>query len=455
MKNNLNLLNPKIKLYRSATVGIESADFKLLVDPWLTDGEYYGSWSHYPAFDFEKNLNEINSYDAIYISHIHPDHCSDETLKKINKNIPIYILSYHSKFLKFKLEKLGFKVIEIENFESTKLSKTFDLRIIAADNCDPELCYKFNGCANIFEKDQSQQIDSLAVITVMGKNILNVNDCPFELAGASLKKISKIYDNIDLMLLGYGGAGPYPQCVENFKDNEKEIESQKKRINFLEMSKKFIKEINPKYYLPFAGTYYLTGKLSNLQKFKGVPTIEDASKYLESNISGKSQCIRLNPGSTLSLNNFETSTKYIPIKNNEIEKYLNNVLSKRKLSYENEKEDNVENIYNLAKKAHLRFLEKKKQFNLVLDSDVLIKLKNKFIHIDNFNDKIDLKDLSEIKNINKYVIYDLDIRLLKNILLGPRNAHWNNAEIGSHIKFTRKPNVFERNIYDSMCFFHA
>ena len=121
MKNNLNLLNPKIKLYRSATVGIESADFKLLVDPWLTDGEYYGSWSHYPAFDFEKNLNEINSYDAIYISHIHPDHCSDETLKKINKNIPIYILSYHSKFLKFKLEKLGFKVIEIENFESTKL----------------------------------------------------------------------------------------------------------------------------------------------------------------------------------------------------------------------------------------------------------------------------------------------------------------------------------------------
>lgn len=107
----------KIKLYRSATVGIISNEFKLLCDPWLTDGEYYGSWSHYPPFDLEKNIDEINSYNAIYISHIHPDHCSEETLKRISKNIPIYILSYHAKFLKLKIERLGFKVIEVLNHE--------------------------------------------------------------------------------------------------------------------------------------------------------------------------------------------------------------------------------------------------------------------------------------------------------------------------------------------------
>ena len=32
----------KIKLYRSATVGIEFK-FKILQDPWLADGAYYGS----------------------------------------------------------------------------------------------------------------------------------------------------------------------------------------------------------------------------------------------------------------------------------------------------------------------------------------------------------------------------------------------------------------------------
>ena len=81
----------KIKLYRSSTVGLNLSGYKILMDPWLTDGEYYGSWSHYPYYDLDKNINEINSYNAIYISHIHPDHCSDNTLKKISKEIPIYI----------------------------------------------------------------------------------------------------------------------------------------------------------------------------------------------------------------------------------------------------------------------------------------------------------------------------------------------------------------------------
>ena len=75
------------KLFRSATVGISGKNFKLLIDPWLTDGEYYGSWYHYPKFNIKKNLDELNSFNAIYISHIHPDHSSVETLKLINKKL--------------------------------------------------------------------------------------------------------------------------------------------------------------------------------------------------------------------------------------------------------------------------------------------------------------------------------------------------------------------------------
>lgn len=91
-----------VKLFRSATVGLISDDFKILMDPWLVDGEYFGSWSHFPKYNINENLDEINSYNAIYISHIHPDHCSDKTLKLIDKKIPIYIHSFHAKFLKFK-----------------------------------------------------------------------------------------------------------------------------------------------------------------------------------------------------------------------------------------------------------------------------------------------------------------------------------------------------------------
>ena len=55
----------------------------------------------------------------------------------------------------------------------------------------------------------------------------------------------------------------------------------------------------------------------------------------------------------------------------------------------------------------------------------------------------------------KYVQYETDIRLLKRLLLGPKFAHWNNAEIGSHLKFYRKPNVFERDVYSSIVYFHC
>ena len=55
----------------------------------------------------------------------------------------------------------------------------------------------------------------------------------------------------------------------------------------------------------------------------------------------------------------------------------------------------------------------------------------------------------------KYVSYETDIRLLKKLLMGPKFAHWNNAEIGSHLKFFRKPDIFERDIYSSMCYFHC
>ena len=68
--------------------------------------------------------------------------------------------------------------------------------------------------------------------------------------------------------------------------------------------------------------------------------------------------------------------------------------------------------------------------------------------------KFDLIDREKIESSQNYVIYKLDKNLLYNILQGPRFAHWNNAEIGSHIKFFRNPNKFERNLYLGMCYYH-
>ncbi len=448
----------KLKLFRSATVGIHSNDTKILVDPWLVDGEYYGSWSHFPYFDIDNNIDEINSYDLIYISHIHPDHCSKKTLSKIDKKIPIYIHKYHEQFLKFNLEKLGFKVIELEHGKRINIKNNLHINIFAADNCDPELCYKFSGCANINKSNGSQQIDSLSVIDDNKFSILNINDSPYDLAKSNFKSILKMYDKIDLLLTGYGGAGPFPQCIENFNFQEKLNQGEIKKKYFLNQAYKYISSINANYYLPFAGTYSLTGELSKLQKLRGVPSIKNAYEILDKMIIMNklidTKSVKLNYDELFDLSTGKTENKFNFYNEEITEKYFNEVLSKRKLDYENDEPCDFDEIYELSKKSLDRFIKRKQINNVNSDTNIILDPGIGLIEIDNIKNKLNVISESDISKRKKFVKYKLNSKLLKKILMGPKYAHWNNAEIGSHIKFFRNPNIFERNIYESMCFFH-
>ena len=200
----------KIRYLKSATVAIETKGVKILTDPWLTDGEYYGAWYHYPEFDYKNDY--FSDIDYIYVSHIHPDHFSKVTFRLLNKDIPVLIHGYETKFLKQNIERLGFKVIELAHNVRTHLKNGVYINILAADNCNPELCSKFFGCGLVESKFGSTQIDTLSVIDDGDFCVLNTNDCPFDLAKDTLKTIKEIYPKIDFLLVGYGGAGPFPQC---------------------------------------------------------------------------------------------------------------------------------------------------------------------------------------------------------------------------------------------------
>ena len=62
--------------------------------------------------------------------------------------------------------------------------------------------------------------------------------------------------------------------------------------------------------------------------------------------------------------------------------------------------------------------------------------------------------MKQIEKYEKYVTIKMDSRLLYRILQGPRFGHWDNADGGSHIFYEKKPNIFERGIYHTICFFH-
>ena len=63
--------------------------------------------------------------------------------------------------------------------------------------------------------------------------------------------------------------------------------------------------------------------------------------------------------------------------------------------------------------------------------------------------------LNELNKINEFLMIKTDYRLLLRLLRGPKFAHWNNAEIGSHLEFIRNPNIYERGLFYCLNFFHA
>ena len=52
---------------------------KILCDPWIVDGVFEGSWFHYPPLTTK--IEDLQDVDAIYVSHIHPDHYDERFFK--------------------------------------------------------------------------------------------------------------------------------------------------------------------------------------------------------------------------------------------------------------------------------------------------------------------------------------------------------------------------------------
>ena len=54
----------------------------LCTDPWLTGSPYYGSWSHQQKIP-KTQLDNIKQCKYVWLSHGHPDHIDDESIKHL------------------------------------------------------------------------------------------------------------------------------------------------------------------------------------------------------------------------------------------------------------------------------------------------------------------------------------------------------------------------------------
>lgn len=443
----------RVTYLQSATVVIEANGLRILTDPWLVDGEYYGSWAQYPPFEWTPGL--LDDIDYIYISHIHPDHFSRATMARLPKSTPVLIHRYGTSFLKRNIEALGFEVRELAHNARVDLGRGVTINIAAADDCDPLLCGKFLGCAPLQAALGSAQIDTLCVIEDGRHVLVNANDCPYPLARRLLPRIRADYGGVDLLLTGYAGAGPYPQCFTRLSLDEKARAAAAKKLDFLNQGVNFVHGLAPRYVLPFAGQYTLAGRLSALNDVRGVPEVDEAAAFFAAHTERDgTRTILLNSKQHFDVASGSSSGDYAPARPDQKRTYQDQVLATRRFAYDDDPAPDGADLEAPLRAAFERAEAKRREFQVASPTTVYIDLSGgHFARVPMCGGALTIGDGPGADE--QHVVFRTDLRLLKRILSGPSQAHWNNAEIGSHVEFERSPDVYERGLYHVMNYFHA
>ena len=223
----------------------------------------------------------------------------------------------------------------------------------------------------------------------------------------------------------------------------------KKTKLFLKQATDFVDLISPKAFAPFAGTYILGSRFSDLSEYTGVPSVQEATTAIQSQTKTKSNGVVLRQGDVLEVADVEI-TRTMSENEISLDSYKE-VIAAKPLDYDNDNWDDME-LTEIVGQAYQRFKNKTSQIGFHLDTVVIIetgKISFKF----SINDEpvFCIKSKTSEK---RFLNISLDHNLLHRLIRGPRFAHWNNAETGSHLTFDRKPNVYERGLFYSLCFFH-
>ena len=437
----------KITYYTAAVVSVEVDGLKILCDPWLYPGAFYGSWYHYPPFEFDPE--EFSDIDYIYISHTHEDHLCVKSMEALNKDIPVLIHKFESPFVKRIIERMGFNVIEIPHGERYNLTDNVHFKVFSSQESS--------------ESDEGKQtaIDTYCLINDGKHTFVNTNDNFIENIESELHKIKEEYGDIDFLANVYTSASCYPQTTLSLSGDE--LEKEKNRVTkwCYDRSATLIKALNPKYYMPFAGFYLLSGKLSHLNNKRVNSCPYEAKQYFEENYPyslKNNKCVVLNRGESFDIKDGSQSKEYIHYSYEEKQKYIDDFLSNIKFDYEKKDpiQDPIGETHSFLEDCYTRMEKHRKRLDFSTDTSVYIKIdSDNYIYVSMNGGGCYFVDKKHLLNSDKYITMEMDLRLLVDILRGPRYAHWDNADTGSHISYTKKPNIHEKGIYHVICYFHS
>lgn len=453
----------RLRHVKSSTVIVEDGDTSVLCDPWMLDGAFYGSWAHYPPPALEPEDVEA---DYIYVSHIHPDHFHRETMKRLDTDTPVLIHDYASDFLRQNIERLGFDAVELPHDERTHLEGDLHINVLGADNCDPEVCGNYYGCGWWMESagdrttDGSTQIDSMGVFDD-GENVLvNANDCRWPLSERACAVVKDRYEEIDMLLMQYSAANFYPQCMDDYTPQEKREAREEVIQEMYQDAEGFINALEPRYVMPFAGDYTLSGALTDRNEYVASPSRKEAFEHFATSDTVEpdhTEPVLVNSGEWFDVKTGEQSAPYVPVDPTQKLQYIQNELADVTFPFEEDEMPTISDFEEVLEPAYEHFDGKRRGINWESETTVFLELvDDKVASLSMEGDGWEIISEYEARQMDEgYVRMNMDPRLLHRILRGPKYAHFNNAQIGSHIGFEKEPDIYERPLYYSMSFLHA
>lgn len=176
----------------------------------------------------------------------------------------LIICKFKQPWLKRRIEKLGFPVIEVEPRQFYEIAPGTRVWMYDAFTTNPL----------VTEAEVPNVLDSSIVLENGHWAVFNANDNTPN--GESCRRLRAQFGQFDLAMLPYSGASEFPSCFRNLNSEEKEDAANRKIEAYLQRLEENIRILEPELTLPFSGQYIIGGRMVEKNRCLGIPPRERA-----------------------------------------------------------------------------------------------------------------------------------------------------------------------------------
>ena len=209
---------------------IDVGGLRILTDPWLTEGAYFGTWHHTHILEEAGVSPETipKDVDFIFLSHEHEDHLDPATLRHFRPDIPVLICKFPTNKFRHHLESLGLtRIQELPSGEAVELGDGVKATIFGTA--------EYTNDAALFVEGE-------------GCTVFNETDC--KLGYADLQRLGQ--RGIDIGFYMFSGANWYPMMYDYPGDVKREL-TKRRRQSLLRSLVQRVKLTRPRIAVPAAG----------------------------------------------------------------------------------------------------------------------------------------------------------------------------------------------------------